>query len=178
MKEMAVLPDLCAMCPGERVRGLPLQYVKISAALHLMRQAEEKMGTRFALVVRPGPCFGVQPIVWLVESCFRIRPDVTYAQSMGRLLRGRDMAFAGSGDSGAGYPVDPVGFDDFHSSNCHFQSYLQLSGLEEARGPVNVSVPSMCQPQCKEKKVGNFHMAVHNHSLNGLPRGDDVKRIM
>lgn len=59
---LAVLPDLCAMCPGERVRALPLQYVKISAALHLMRQAEEKMGTRFALVVRPGPCFGVQPI--------------------------------------------------------------------------------------------------------------------
>eukprot|EP00435_Cladocopium_sp_Y103_P034317 s1102_g8.t2 len=71
---------------GQRVHALPLQYVKISAALHLMRQAEEKMGTRFALVVR-------------------IRPDVTYSQSMGRLLRGR---------------------------------------LEEAKGPVNVSVPSMC----------------------------------
>jgi len=40
---------------GERVRALPLQYVKISAALHLMRQAEEKMGTRFALVVRIRP---------------------------------------------------------------------------------------------------------------------------
>jgi len=71
---------------GERVHALPLQYFKISTALHLMRQAEEKMGTRFALVVR-------------------IRPDVTYSQSMGRLLRGR---------------------------------------LEEAKGPVNVSVPSMC----------------------------------
>ena len=68
-------------------------------------------------------------------------------------------------------------WDDFHSSNCQI-GYLQLSGLEEAKGPVNVSVPSMCQPQCKEKKIGNFHMAVHKHSLNGLPRGDDVMRIM
>ena len=56
-----MLPDLCAIvCPGERVHALPLQYVKISAALHLMRQAEEKMGTRFALVVRLGRCFGVR----------------------------------------------------------------------------------------------------------------------
>lgn len=39
---------------GGRVRALPLQYMKITAAMQLMRKAEEEMGQRFAFVVRPG----------------------------------------------------------------------------------------------------------------------------
>ena len=34
---------------GGRVRALPLQYMKITAAMQLMRKAEEEMGQRFCL---------------------------------------------------------------------------------------------------------------------------------
>ena len=86
-KKMAevMLQENCT-AGGGRVRALPLQYMKITAAMQLMRKAEEEMGQRFAFVVR-------------------IRPDVTYASSLSRLLHGR---------------------------------------LQEAKGPVNDSIPSIC----------------------------------
>ncbi len=48
---------------GGHVRALPLQYIKITAAMQLMRKAEEEMGQRFAFVVRPAwvDNFGFSP---------------------------------------------------------------------------------------------------------------------
>lgn len=39
---------------GGRPAALPLQYIKLSAAMRLLRQAEEQQGYRYALVLRQG----------------------------------------------------------------------------------------------------------------------------
>ncbi|CAK9073075.1 Nitroreductase domain-containing protein [Durusdinium trenchii] len=73
-EKAAAYRDLRAKClvnhKLRRVYALPLQYMKIKAALQLMRAYEDEFDMHFALVVR-------------------IRPDVTYASSLGRLLKSR-----------------------------------------------------------------------------------------
>ena len=84
---------------------------------------------------------------------------------MGRLLRGRDLACEGL--------VLP-GFDDFHSSKCHVGDLLRTGRSQGSCERVSaIHVPTSVQGA----KIGKFHMAVHHHSLNGLPRAADVMHI-